>query len=618
MKPFLPVSAVAARCGLALAWAVLCSALPLLAQNPSDACSAAIGNRFVVDAPCRAFNKPASFVYNHNPGGCNAGNYDDAYGNFVGTGGLVTVRYTPSGNTDAVLHVLSGCTGPVLGCSDAGGANGPENVTIPTTLGTVYYVRVQRYGSNSAMNGTLCLFSADCLYTLNLYDSYGDGWGDLGGTAYVEVIVGGVSQGLWTLNNGYSGTVNFGVTEGQTVQVIYNTTGFGWYLDENSMELTAGGQCLYSTSAPPNIGLAYAVVADCNPSSSALPEDCVGGATLCSNQNINSNSTTTGCFIDLNASNRGCLQGNERQGTWYYFSPSTSGTLGFSLVPNGNIDYDFALWGPYAAAQCPNNAPVRCSWANGLNTPTYSTGMGNGATDVSEDQYGDGWVRTLNVTAGSVYVLYVDNYSATGQDFTLTWNLTNGASLDCTTLPVELLDLQATPRDRVIDVTWSTATERNADRFEVQRSPDNADFTTLGSVAAAGDAQFRNDYSFTDVQPFTGANYYRLRQVDRDGTAELSHTVVAFMGGAAQDRPVLFPNPVGDELHVAFRTPLDGSALLFLQDALGRQVSERALVLVRGDRTATLATAGLASGWYHLRIGLPNGQVMEGGGFLKQ
>lgn len=34
----------------------------------------------------------------------------------------------------------------------------------------------------------------------------------------------------------------------------------------------------------------------------------------------------------------------------------------------------------------------------------------------------------MNVTAGSVYVLYVDNFSATGQDFTLTWNLSNGAS----------------------------------------------------------------------------------------------------------------------------------------------------------------------------------------------
>src|SRR5690606_21091141 len=142
-------------------------------------------------------------------------------------------------------------------------------------------------------------------------------------------------------------------------------------------------------------------------------------------------STHIGCTIDLNNSNRGCLTANERQGSWYYFSPSTSGTLGFTLTPNGPIDYDFALWGPYAAAQCPGVPPVRCSYANALNTPTYSTGMGNGATDVSEGASSNGWVRTLNVTAGSVYVLYVDNYSATGQDFTLTWNLTNGASLDC-------------------------------------------------------------------------------------------------------------------------------------------------------------------------------------------
>src|SRR5690606_7009105 len=142
------------------------------------------------------------------------------------------------------------------------------------------------------------------------------------------------------------------------------------------------------------------------------------------------------------------------------------------------------------------------------------------------------------------------------QAFDLSWQLTNGASLDCVTLPVELISLEATARTSVIDVTWATATERNADYFEVQRSPDNTDFSTIGIVPAAGDAQSRTDYLPTDPQPFHGAHYYRLNQVDRDGTAELTHTVVAFMGRGEQGRPVLFPNPVTDELNVAFQAPL--------------------------------------------------------------
>lgn len=599
---------------------VVCLALPdVFAQVSSNTCGTNAANKYPVNATCvpRAFNTSSSFTASSNPGGCNSGLRKDAYGWFTATSALTTVRYAPTGGADAILQVLAACGGAVLACSDGAGNNGTETVTIPTVVGTNYFVRVQRYNSNTNMSGNLCIYNPDCLYRLNLYDSYGDGWGDYWGTAYVEIIVGGVSLGLWTLPSGASGYIDFGVSNGQTVQVIYYDGG-ALFIGENSMELTVGGQCMYSTDAPPNIGSPYTITADCTPPTSALSQDCLGGATLCSDQAVNSNSTHTGCTVDLTSSNQGCLAAGERQGTWYYFSPSTGGTLGFTIVPNGSIDYDFALWGPFNSTQCPTGPPVRCSYADGLYTPTFNTGMGNGAMDNSEGAGGDGWVSTLNVIAGQVYVLYVDNFSATGQDFTLTWQLTNGASLDCTTLPVELLSLDATARTSVIDVTWATASERNSDHFDVQRSADNEHFATIGTVGAAGDAQFRNDYLFVDEAPLKGANYYRLRQVDRDGTVEFTKTVVAFMGHGADSRPVIFPNPATDVLNVAFNTPLDGSVVLYVQDAVGRTVTQSAVVLLRGERTAVIPTADLANGWYNLRIALPDGTVRQGGGFLKK
>lgn len=609
---------------------VVCLALPdVFAQVSSNTCGTNAANKYPVMTSCYpiAFNKPTSYTAIHNPGSCNAGANDDAYGWFRASSTTTTITYQPPSGIDAILHILSACTGPgiVVACADNVGNGGAETVTITTVVGQNYIIRVQRKASNAAMNGTICIYSpSTCTYRLNLYDSYGDGWGDVGGQAYVDVSVNGVIIGSYTIYAGYGGYVDIPVIDGDVIQVVFGTTGLGYWINENSFDMTLGGECIFSTYAPPNYGVPYTTVVNCTPSTSALPQDCVGGVTVCGDESITDNNATTGCEMDLNSSNMGCLLNGERQGSWYYFSPSSSGTLGFTLVPHGPTDdYDFALWGPYDAVQCPNNAPVRCSYFDGRTYNSTTTGMGNGATDTSEGALqppasNNGWVQTLNVVADKIYVLYIDNWSSTGQAFDLTWQLTNGASLDCTTLPVELLSLDATARTSVIDVTWATASERNSDHFDVQRSADNEHFATMGTVGAAGDAQFRNDYLFVDEAPLKGANYYRLRQVDRDGTVEFTKTVVAFMGHGADSRPVIFPNPATDVLNVAFNTPLDGSVVLYVQDAVGRTVTQSAVVLLRGERTAVIPTADLANGWYNLRIALPDGTVRQGGGFLKK
>ncbi|HRN38526.1 MAG TPA: hypothetical protein PLL18_16585, partial [Flavobacteriales bacterium] len=102
------------------------------------------------------FNKPTTYTATYNPGGCNSGNYDDAWGKFVATSTLTTVQYTPTAG-DAILQVLAACGGALLGCSDVAAGGGTETVTIATVPGTTYYIRVQRYNSNTAMNGTLCV-----------------------------------------------------------------------------------------------------------------------------------------------------------------------------------------------------------------------------------------------------------------------------------------------------------------------------------------------------------------------------------------------------------------------------------------------------------------------------
>jgi hypothetical protein len=450
--------------------------------------------------------------------------------------------------------------------------------------------------------------AGDCLYILRLFDSAGNGWG----SSSVGVRINGGPYTYYTVT-GSSNYALIGVNIGDLIELNYVATGPGQ--GQNSYTISKLGQYPYfSSNTPPVAGIQFSQTVTCGPPP-AQPQDCMGGVTVCSAQAITNNSSTTGQVADLNSTNEGCLGSGERQGTWYYFSPQTNGTIAFSIAPaNGTDDYDFAVWGPYSSPQCPTGPPLRCSYdAPG----PYTTGLNGTATQTTEGAAGTGWVKDIAAIAGQVYVLYIDNFSTTGQAFTLTWQLSGGSSLDCTTLPVEMLDLEALARDPVIEVRWATATEHDADHFNVQRSADNLHFATIGTAAAAGNSQFRTDYLFVDQHPLSGTNYYRLEQVDLNGTGMLTRTVVATLY-AGDDRPSLFPSPATDLLHIVFAPPSDGMYLFSVLDAVGRTVASQNAMLLHGQANVELPLYSLAKGWYNLQITWPDGAVVPATGFLKQ
>ncbi len=94
-------------------------------------------------------------------------------------------------------------------------------------------------------------------------------------------------------------------------------------------------------------------------------------------------------------------------------------------------------------------------------------------------------------------------------------------------LPVTLVEFTARKdRDNRNLVSWKTANEQNSSHFAVERSSDGRSFTEIGRVSSTNRGAEVNLYSFSDVQPLFGANYYRLKMVDRDGSFRYSNIVL--------------------------------------------------------------------------------------------
>jgi hypothetical protein len=161
-------------------------------------------------------------------------------------------------------------------------------------------------------------------------------------------------------------------------------------------------------------------------------------------------------------------------------------------------------------------------------------------------------------------------------------------------LPVSLVSFtaQATTA-RTAALNWTTAAERDNAYFEIERSPDLRQFSTLGKVAGHGTTNLRQTYQFTDETPMPATNYYRLKQVDTDGA--FSYSPIRAVTVGSTDVLRVGPNPVSGELQI---TGLEPQSTLELTDVAGR-------LFYRQEPTDSEATVDVHTwppGMYLLRV----------------
>lgn len=195
------------------------------------------------------------------------------------------------------------------------------------------------------------------------------------------------------------------------------------------------------------------------------------------------------------------------------------------------------------------------------------------------DDDGTNWTNaTVNSGATSVggRVTFSGVSFNTGSFFTLA-----SVNFSSTPLPVELIAFEGQENAGVNHLTWRTGNETNSDHFEVERSANGIEFEWMADVTARGNGTQVTHYAFADRRPLNGLNYYRLMQVDVDGSFTYSPVIA-------------LDNKREMEYDCLIRT-LDANGLFLFH------------CTVREDATLELlSTAGQPLRTYRFRDGAPN------------
>ena len=306
----------------------------------------------------------------------------------------------------------------------------------------------------------------NCNYSIELFDSYGDGW--TGNEVIVSVDGNPVDTITLTSGAGPEGYY-LNVDTNAVIDIVFYSIGSD--PAECTFELyDCKSQNVGSGDNTTNIS---AVIVNCN---NCMSGDCENSEQICDNTTINSNPNGSGYNDDLNAGNWGTLILGEHFANWLHFQAAVDCEICFTISNTNQIDYDFAIWD---GVECPpNTQPLRCSYARkaaGLGDSEYDTGMQNSdlctwETDVNDicGITSDGFTSCINAVAGQKFTMLVDNWDGISTPFTLTWSFDVPDPLNCNpiSLPVEFITSSFNCLEQSIN--WTTVSEINNDYFTIK------------------------------------------------------------------------------------------------------------------------------------------------------
>ncbi|WP_199119140.1 fibronectin type III domain-containing protein [Pedobacter sp. ASV28] len=412
--------------------------------------------------------------------------------------------------------------------------------------------------------------------------------------------VGGVTSTKWSYTSGSSGSVTLGsgAAAGEYYVVLLSKDGYNEIADR--IQLYIGPKPSISTNKQEyNVGDAVNITYANGPGNA---KDWIGIYKVGNN-------------------------GPDQTSTAYKYVTGTGGTLTYTGLPKGYYYASYYLNDAYFeptdriyfqvgtaitsvsadASTYELKAPIEVTFADGPGIPKDYIGIFAKNADPNNGEL-IGYVYFEGKTKGKVtfpenqlptepgdYFLAMftnDSYTEVSNRFYFTVN--------AATLPVSLLNFSAKSHLNSNILNWSTTSEYNNDRFEIEHS-DGQDFKKIGEVKATeGNSNTRRDYNFEHKNISGKINYYRLKQVDRDDKYKYSK-VVAVRSGLVQKAITVYPNPVKDIAVVKLPEISNGTVVnLQVIDAKGQKVINKQKTI--NNNTLTLEAKNLPSGIYVLNL----------------
>jgi hypothetical protein len=248
------------------------------------------------------------------------------------------------------------------------------------------------------------------------------------------------------------------------------------------------------------------------------------------------------------------------------YSNSLAGTTLIKSICLEDDCYTFTIFDSWSDGMC-------CSWGNG----SYSLTMADGTVLASGASFG----------------------ASESSDFCL-----SGTGL----LPVELLFFSADEKEDNVALEWATASEEDNAYFEVERSLDGHDWESIDKIAGAGNSTIEINYTSLDDRPYAGLSYYRLKQVDYDGTFTYSDIeTITFTEREVSDINV-YPVPANDYVYLESTEALDNSNVRLMNN-LGQTLNVP--IIENGTYRIGFDISNLDKGMYFLQLTEGNNQTVK-------
>jgi Lamin Tail Domain len=295
----------------------------------------------------------------------------------------------------------------------------------------------------------------------------------------------------------------------------------------------------------------------------------------------------------------------------YYLIKFGGGLGGTTNLPTPDFDASTVVGtGGVTASDLDLNATNGKFALSNLSTPLTGANptvgvidkVGFGTSGTIPDGFeGSPFVPSPNITGNVTSITRVNNGQDTQNnsvDFSKTTPTPKNSSTPPLLVTLTYFQTEATDYQRV-NIRWETAQEINSNVFILERSRNAIDYKTIAKIEAAGESNITKRYSFTDESALFGTNYYRLSQIDKDGTMQVFRPQAVIIDDASLPFGV-FSNPVFQNI---FNVKVEDAdeANFVMNDLNGRLISLKTNKLTQTIVEIT-PTENLSLGMYIIQV----------------